>query len=144
MPTGARDDPYAVHNFLVEIDGVTTAGFSECSGLSMEQDNIDYRNGNDPTHLRKIPGLSKFSEITLKRGFTTDKKLWEWRKKVIEGKTERASGTITLLDETRQPVMRWNFREGWPRKLDGPTLNAKTNDVAIETLIIVVEEVQVE
>ncbi len=144
MPTGARNDPYAVHNFLVVIDGVTTAGFSECSGLSMETDAIEYRNGDEVTHVRKLPGLSKYANITFKRGFTTDKKLWEWRKKVLDGKTERASGSITLLDEARQTAMRWNFREAWPRKLDGPTFNAKTNDVAIETLEIVVEQLEVE
>jgi phage tail-like protein len=141
MPTGSRDDPYAGHNFLVVIDGVTQAGFAECSGLSMESDAIEYRNGNEVTHVRKINGLSKYANIVLKRGFTADK---NWRKKVIDGKTERASGSITLLDEARQPAIRWNFREAWPRKLDGPTLNAKTNDVAIETLELVVEQLEVE
>jgi phage tail-like protein len=144
MPTGDRNDPWATHNFIIEIDGVTKAGFSECSGLTNETDAIEYRNGNQITHVTKIPGLTKYGNITLKRGFTTDKKLWEWRKKVVDGKTERATGTITLLDEARQPAMRWNFREAWPRKLDGPAFNAKTNDVAIETLEIVVEQLQVE
>jgi phage tail-like protein len=142
--TGDRNDPYAAHNFLVVIDGVTTAGFSECSGLSMETDAIEYRNGNEVLHVRKLPGLSKYSNITFKRGFTKDTDLWKWRQKVIEGKTERASGSITLLDEERKAAMRWTFREAWPRKLDGPTFNAKTNDVAIEMLEIVVEQLEVE
>jgi phage tail-like protein len=72
----------------------------------------------------------------LKRGWTKDKGLWEWRKKVIDGKTERKSGTICLLDEARQPALRWNFREGWPSKWEGPALNGKTSEVAIETLEI--------
>ena len=72
--------------------------------------------------MRKLPGLKKFSNITLKRGFTKDKDLWKWRKTVMDGKTERQSGSITLLDEARQPSLRWNFREGWPRKLGGPDL----------------------
>lgn len=139
-----RDDPFSSFNFLVVIDGVTTAGFSECSGITMETDPIEYRNGNEVTHVRKLPGLNKYSNITFKRGFTKDKALWEWRKKVLDGKTERQSGSITLLNEARQPAVRWTFQEAWPRKLDGPTFNAKNNEVAIETLEIVVEEVTVE
>ena len=142
--TGDRDDPFASFNFLVEIDGVTKAGFSECSGISMETDAIEYRNGNEDITVRKLPGLKKFGNITFKRGFTKDKGLWDWRKKVLDGKTERHSGSVTLLNEARQPSVRWNFREAWPRKLDGPTFNAKNNEVAIESLEIVVEYIDVE
>lgn len=145
MPTGDRNDPFAGHNFLVEFETVGKAGFSECSGLSMENEAIEYREGSElTTHVRKIPGLAKFANITFKRGFTQDKRLWEWRKKVIDGQTQRVAGSITLLDETRAAVMRWKFYEAWPRKLDGPTFNAKTNDIAIETLEIVVEKLEVE
>jgi phage tail-like protein len=142
--TSSRNDPYAAFNFLVEVDGVTVAGFSECSGLSSETDPIEYRNGSEDITVRKLPGLVKYSNITLKRGFTQGKELWQWRKQVLDGKTQRRSGTVTLLDEARKPALRWNFREGWPRKLDGPTLNAKTNEVAIETLEIAHEGLVVE
>jgi phage tail-like protein len=142
--TSSRNDPYSAFNFLVEIDGVTVAGFSECSGLSSETDAIEYRNGSEDITVRKLPGLVKYSNITLKRGFTQSKELWQWRKQVLDGKTQRRSGTVTLLDEARKPALRWNFREGWPRKLDGPTLNAKTNEVAIETLEIAHEGLVVE
>jgi phage tail-like protein len=144
MATGERDDPFGTFNFLVEIDGVTRAGFSECSGITMETDPIEYRNGNEDITVRKLPGLKKFGNITLKRGFTKDKGLWDWRKKVLDGQTERQSGSITLLNEARQASVRWNFREAWPRKLDGPTFNAKTNEAAIETLEIVCEGVEME
>jgi len=86
--------------------------------------------------VRKLPGLMKYSNIVLKRGWTQDQNLWNWRKKVIDGATQRTSGTIILLDEARQPALRWNFREGWPSKWDGPQLNGKTSEVAIETLEI--------
>ena len=142
--TSSRNDPYSAFNFLVEIDGVTVAGFSECSGLSNETDAIEYREGKEDITVRKLPGLVKYSNITLKRGFTQSKELWQWRKQVLDGKTQRRSGTVTLLDEARKPALRWNFREGWPRKLDGPTLNAKTNEVAIETLEIVHEGLKLE
>jgi phage tail-like protein len=145
MPeSSSRNDPYSAFNFLVEIDGVTVAGFSECSGLSNETDAIEYREGKEDITVRKLPGLAKYSNITLKRGLTQSKELWQWRKQVLDGKTQRRSGTVTLLDEARKPALRWNFREGWPRKLDGPTLNAKTNEVAIETLEIIHEGLVVE
>lgn len=137
MPeTGSREDPYSAFNFLVEVDGVTVAGFSECSGLTMETSPIEYRNGDEDITVRKLPGLKKFANIVLKRGFTDRKELWDWRKKVMDGKTERQSGSIVLLDEAREPVLRWNFREGWPSKLEGPSFNAKNDEVAIETLEI--------
>ena len=134
-----RKDPYAAFNFLVEIDNVTVAGFSECSGINTETDAIEYRTGDTDITVTKLPGLKKFGNITLKRGFTAGKELWEWRKKVLDGKTERQSGSIVLQNEARQEALRWTFREGWPRKWEGPTFNAKTNEVAIETLEIVCE-----
>src|SRR5689334_20360938 len=119
MPgTGQRDDPYAGFNFQVEIEGVTVAGFSECSGLNMETDVIEYRLGSEDITVRKLPGLKKFGNITLKRGFTASKDLWEWRKLVMNGQTKRRSGSVVLLNEERKEALRWNFREGWPRKLD--------------------------
>src|SRR5215510_2813593 len=145
MPeTASRDDPYAAFNFLVEIDGVTVAGFSECSGLTTESDIIEYRVGAEDFTVRKLPGLKKFTQISLKRGFTESKELWQWRKRVLDGRTERHSGSIVLLNEARQPALRWNFREGWPNKWEGPTFNAKTNEVAIETLEIVCEGIALE
>jgi phage tail-like protein len=137
MPAPKRSDPYQGFNFLVEIDGVTVAGFSEVSGLSSETAVIEYREGNDRRNsVRKIPGLTKFSNITLKRGITTDRSLWNWRKAVIDGAVVRRSGAIILLDAERTPVVRWNFHEGWPAKWEGPTLKATGNELAIETLEI--------
>jgi phage tail-like protein len=145
MPeTGARTDPYSAFNFLVEIDGVTVAGFSECSGLTSETDAIEYRNGDTDTVLTQLSGLQKFEPIVLKRGFTDNRDLWEWRKTVIDGRTERHTGVITLLNEAREPALRFNFREGWPSIWEGPTFNAKTNEVAINTLQIKHEGVVLE
>jgi phage tail-like protein len=135
----ARDDPYAQFNFLVEIDDVTVAGFTEVSGLNAESDSFEYRLGSEPATMRKIPGLLKYSNITLKRGYTQNQELWKWRKTTIDGNTERKTGSIILLDEAHQEVLRWNFREGWLVKYDGPALNSKTNDAAIETIEIIHE-----
>ena len=137
MPaTAARHDPYSAFNFRIEIDGITVAGFSECSGLTTETDHIEYRTGDEDITVTKLPGLRKYPNIVLKRGYTSAKELWEWRKNVIIGKTDRRSGSITLLDEGRKPALEWKFTAGWPCKWEGPTLNAKNNEVAIETLEI--------
>ena len=139
MATGDRNDPYSAFNFILEIDGVDAAGFSECSGLTTETDIIEYRNGDEDITVRKLPGLKKFTNIALKRGYTQNKALWEWRKTVLEGKTERKSGAIVLLDEAREVALRWTFREGWLNKWEGPSFNAKNNEVAVESLEIAVE-----
>ena len=136
MATADRADPYSAFNFRVEIDGITVAGFSECSGLTTETDHIEYRTGVEDIRARKIPGQYKVPNLVLKRGYTTAKELWEWRKKVINGQTDRRSGSIMLLDESRKPALEWKFTAGWPCKWEGPTLNAKNNEVAIETLEI--------
>jgi phage tail-like protein len=136
MVTGARKDPYRAYQFLVEIDGITSAGFRECSGLDAGADPIEYREGSDPTTPRKIPGLAKYGNISLKRGTTDDPQLWQWCKTAIDGQVERKNGSIILLDDTGAEKVRWNFREGWPSKWTGPSFNATGNDVAIESLDI--------
>jgi len=137
--TGSRNDPYAAFNFIVEIDNTPVAGFSECSGLNTETDAIEYRTGNTDITVTKLPGLKKFGNITLKRGFTADASLWELRKTVLDGQTSRRSGSIVLLNEARETAIRWNFFEAWIRKWEGPAFNAKTNEVAIETIELVCE-----
>ncbi|MGH7491702.1 MAG: phage tail protein [bacterium] len=136
MPeTGKRDDPYQQFNFLVEIDGVTRAGFTECSGLTTDTDPVDYREGADiALNVRKLSGLRKYTNIVLKRGYTKDKSLWDWRKKIINGQMERRSADIILLDEARNEVLRWRVREAWISKWDSGPFNAKTNDVTMETV----------
>jgi phage tail-like protein len=136
MAVGDRKDPYRSYQFLVEIEGITRAGFRECSGLDSTQDAIEYREGNEALTTRKLPGLVKYSNISLKWGITDDAELWAWRNKVVSGKIERRNGSIILLDDTGAEKVRWNFREAWPTKWTGPSFNATGNDIAIETLEI--------
>src|SRR5687767_5463905 len=108
MANGQRNDPYGQFNFLIEIDGVTKAGFSEVTGLTTDTNVIEYREGRETFGTaRKLPGLMKYTNITLKRGYTQDKALWEWRKQVIDGETRRVEGVIVLLDEARKVALRW-------------------------------------
>jgi phage tail-like protein len=140
MATGDRKDPYRSFNFRVEIDGIAVGSFSEVSGLSSDGDVVEYRNGDDvPLHVRKLIGLCKFSNITLKRGYTQNRELWNWRKNIVNGIADRRDGSVVLMDEERNDVLRWNFTGGWIHKIDGPSFNAKGNEVGIESLEIVVE-----
>jgi len=131
--SGAQD-PYRSFNFLVEIDSITVAAFSEVSGLTAETEVIEYRTGGMLGGVRKLAGLTKYTNITLKRGMTQNLELWTWYKNVVDGKTDRRSASIVLLDEAHQEVLRWNVANAWPRKWDGPALNARHNEIAIETL----------
>jgi len=142
MPTGTRTDPYRGFNFMVEIDGITQAGFQECGGLDVSTDPVDYREGTDPNHLSKLTGLNKYVPVTLKRGITDSDELWKWRQTVIDGKAERRNGSIILLDDTGAEKLRWNFVNAWPSKWTGPTFNSTNNAVAIEALEITHEELK--
>ena len=132
----SRSDPYATFNFLVEIDGLAVAGFTECSGLSAETAVIEYREGGDSARVRKLPGLTRYSNIVLKRGLTANRELWQWFRSTASGTPDRRSGRIVVLDAARQPVLVVRFVEAWVAKWEGPSLNATGNDVAIETLEI--------
>jgi phage tail-like protein len=138
MPASTRVDPYKNFNFRVEIDGIAVAGFSECGGLSSEVDVIEYREGQDGA-VRKLPGLTRFSDITLKRGITRSDELQNWFRNILNGQADRRSGAIVLLDDQKNDVVRWNFVGAFPRKLEGPHLKAQGNDVAIETIELAVE-----
>lgn len=138
-------DPYRNYRFKIEIDGITRAGFRECSGLDSDQPPIEYREGDEKVlTVRKLSGLVKYSNISLKWGITDDAELWEWRQKVVEGKIleARKNGSIVILDETGAEKLRWNFVEGWPTKWVGPTFNATGNEVAIEQIDIAHEGVK--
>jgi phage tail-like protein len=136
-----RKDPFRGFNFLVEIDGITQGGFQEVSGLDASTDPVDYREGTDPPHVRKLAALNKYSAITLKRGITDSDELWKWRKTVIDGKIERRNGSIVLRNEAGEEKLRWNFKEAWPSKWTGPSFNATSTAVAVEALELTHEEV---
>lgn len=140
MATGERRDPYRSFNFQIEIDGVPLGAFSECSGLTAEGDSVDYREGTDlPLHVRKLTGLRKYSHLTLKRGYTQDKSLWTWFGNIMNGVQDRRNVTIVLRDEQRQPVLRWHAENAWINKIEGPSLKAVGNEVAMESVELVYE-----
>jgi phage tail-like protein len=140
-----RDNPYLNFNFTVDIGAGDELGFSEAEVPSGEIEVIEYREGADRVNTaRKLPGLAKYPNVTLKRGVTGRTDLFEWWKSVRDGQVQRRNVTITLLDEQRQPVVRWLLRNAWPVKIEGPSLNATGNEVAIETLELAHEGLEIE
>src|SRR5215470_17022233 len=132
-----RNDPLGAFNFIVEIPNVARAGFSEVFGLGLEVQVIEYREGNDAAlSVRKLVGLVKYNNIVLKRGLTADHSLWDWARQAVQGNVQRVDVSITLLNDQRQPVVRWIARNAWVSKYEGPTLNAKAKDVAMESVEI--------
>lgn len=130
-----RKDPYRNFNFVVEIDGITQAGFSDCSGFGASTDPIEYREGGRNTTTLKMPGQTKYPNIVLKWGLTDSRELYNWYHDVVKGKIRRAHGSIVAYDvDGVTEKVRWNFFNAWPTKWDGPDFSAKGNDVAIETL----------
>ncbi len=135
-----RDNPYPGFNFLVHIEALdldpkTPQGaFREVSGLGVEIDEIEYRVGTERGSLRKLPGLAKYSNVTLKRGVIGDLSVWRWVKQTAEGQVQRSTVRIILLEEERNPVLEFRLRNAWPTRFEGPTLDATANQVAVEVL----------
>jgi phage tail-like protein len=142
MATGVRVDPYKGFRFLVEIDGITQAGFSECSGFGSNVEVVEYREGNDPATVRKLPGKATYPDLTLKYGVTDSHELYDWHKTVLDGKIQRKNGSVIVLDDTGQKKVRWNFFNAWCSKYKPPDFNAKGNDIAIESLTISYERLE--
>lgn len=131
-----RIDPYNNYDFLVETAGIITAGFKEVSGLDATIDVVEYREGGDNATTRKLPGMTKYSNIVLKKGVTTDATFQIWQQQWISGEptAPRMNGSIILRDRQGTEKVRWNFSNAWPTKWSGPSFNAEGKEVAIETL----------
>ncbi len=140
-----RKDPFNGYNFAVEMDGITRMGFKQCSGLDSTTTATKYREGTDPTLAqRQLPGLLSFSNITLQRGVTDDRALWDWRSSVAGGAVVRRTISIILRDDAGNEKIRWNIKNCWPTKWSGPSFDATSDAVAIETLELAHEGVEVQ
>ncbi len=143
---GSREDPLLGFNFGLEFQGAVTGYFTEISGVGSEHEIIEHKIVDDKGHeiVQKIPGRLKWSDITLKRGVTSDMEIWKWRRQVVDGdmKGARKNGSVVMLDREYQPVARWNFENGWPSKVAGPSLKSDSNEFGIEELVIVHEGIK--
>ncbi len=129
-------------------DSQNTSSFSEVSGLTMEAEVVEYRGGADvQLSTRKQPGLRKFSNVTLKRGIAPAEAgngLFDWYNSIAGGTVSRRAVTVSLLNETRDPVMTWKIKEAWPVKIEGPGLKSTGTDVAIESVEFACEGIEIE
>jgi phage tail-like protein len=143
MALPSAEDALAGYSFSVEIDGITIAQFKEVSGINAEIQTIEHREnkvGGLPV-MKKLPGARKWGDLTLKRGRTDSKALWDWIKSVQDGNmtAARKNGSIVLMDYQHGETSRFSFINGWPSKVSVGSLNAGGNDVLIEEVTIVHE-----
>ena len=134
---GTRGDPYTAFNFLVRVDEEDVGGFSEVRGLEAEVTTEDYTEGGVNDYVHKLPGPTRHPPVVLKRGLTSNLKLWSWHRKLIRGEVERKQVTIFLLDTQGNVVDWWSLKDAYPVKWVGPQLKADGNAVAVESVELV-------
>jgi phage tail-like protein len=151
MATGTRIDPFRGYNFyvLAQAKGFTVEmGFKKVSGLDVEVEVTEYREGTDVATVRKLPGLAKYSNIVLERGITDNGAAVEWMQEIVKLTEEsglaadadfRSEVTIQLLNRNQEVVREWQATAAWPAKLTVGDFDATSSDVAIETLELVHE-----
>jgi phage tail-like protein len=142
-----RIDPLRNFRYRLEIDSITQAGFSEVAIAETTIDAVDYREGNEPPHVRKLSGLTKYGNITLKWGLTTggvSLDLFKWHADVSAGqvKEKRKKVVIVVQDEAGVDGARFVITDAWPVKYDPSDLNAKGNEVMIELLELANEGIE--
>lgn len=142
----AVENPLVSAWFGIEFQGIIDGAFRECTGLGSENEIVEYKASGPKGEfiIRKVPGRMKWNNITLKRGITSDMKMWEWRREVEQGNVEgaRKNGSIVMFNTKGEEVARWDFVAAWPSKITGPAANAGNNEMAIEELEITHEGYQ--
>jgi len=138
---------YPLPRFHFSVDfGGTIMNCAEVTGLSVELDVIEYRDGNSQVFsTQKMSGLRKAGDITLKKGvFMSDNQYYQWFDLVKMNTPERKDVTISLLDEDHNPVMTWKLLNAWPKKVSSPDLKSDASEVAIETIELAHEGLTIE
>lgn len=140
MPTDSNTNPLVGFSYGVDVAGTISGFFTKCEGLGSETAVVEHKvvdpQGRDL--IQKIPGRLQWGDIVLSRGITDNMDFWNWRKQVEDGKIEEArkNGSIIMYNQAFQEVARWNFVNGWPSKLDGPSLSSDGNEVSLESITI--------
>ncbi|MCP8688874.1 phage tail protein [Marinobacterium sedimentorum] len=134
---------FRAYNFVVDIQGVGSGYFSEVSGLGVSVETIEYREGGGAPAVRKLPGRVSYADITLKWGMSESRELWDWLMATTEGNFERRDVSVILLKpDGQQEDTRWNLYNTYPSDWRGARLEAMGNQVAIETLTLVIERLE--
>ena len=131
-----RQDSLPAFLFSVEIGGLNTGFFRSVGGLKVETEVIEFREGGEAGAIRKMPGLTKYANIRLTRGFTGDRTLYDWFTNLQKPNPTKVDGRIVMLDHRGKPVVAWKFKNGFPVKWEGPDFDASSNEVAIESIEI--------
>ena len=135
-----RQDPLVGFHYAIEVQGVVTGYFTECSGIGSEHEVIEHKvvDGKGREYVQKIPGRLKWENITLKRGITDNMDIWEWREQVLSGHVDdaRRNGSIVMFDQALEERARWNFENAWPVKVSGPAIKSDSNEFGIEELVL--------
>ncbi len=133
-------DPFFAAKFWVEIAGLTSAYFTECSGLSAETEVTEYAEGGLNDYVHKLPTRTRYTNITLRRGWVETDDLWQWYSSVIAGQIQTKPVSIILYENkvegTAQPKARWDLIQAYPVKWQGPEFRSDGNAIAVETLEI--------
>ena len=139
-----RTDPLRNFRFRLEIEGIAQASFSEVAIGETTTEAIDYREGSEPTHVRKLSGLTKYGNITLKRGITDSLDIWNWHKQIVAGQIQsnRKQVAIVVQDEAGADKARFVVTDAWPTKYDPSDLSGKGNEVYIEVLELANEGIE--
>jgi len=138
---------YPLPKFHYQVQwGGSRLGFTEVTGLTIENELIEYREGNSPEYSKiKMPGMRKYGNITLKRGsFKGDNEFYNWSNTTTLSNIQRRDLTVSLLNENHEPVIVWKIKNAWPVKLQSADLKSDANEVAIETLELAHEGLTIE
>jgi phage tail-like protein len=134
------EDAVGGYTFKIEIDGQVIAQFKEVGGLESSREVIEHRENNlaGKEVIKKLPGKKTWGDITLKRGVTDNKVIWDWHKLVMDGKIDEArkNGSIVLYDYAGGEINRYNFRNAWPSKVGLSGLQAGSSDVLLEEMTL--------
>ena len=145
--TGAQPgtwvDPYRGYNFKLEIQGVTQGHFTQCTGMNVRVQAVQYREGGTSQVVHRLPGQVEYGDVALRYGLTSSTELWGWFMTAVQGKVERKNASIVLLDsDGSTEVMRWNLVNAWPSEWRGAPLDAMGREVALESLTLVFETLE--
>ena len=130
-----QSDPYTQFNFEVQIDGEPVAGFSEISGITMQLETVQYREGGVNDHVHSLPGTFSHANLVMERGMTEDATFWKWIQDVMSGNITRKDVVIKLQENFQgQSVWGWEFTGAYPTRWQGPDLISAKNRMAFESI----------
>lgn len=141
--TGTWKDPYRGYNFKVLVQGVGDGHFTECSGLGVKVQSIAYREAGAGPVIHRLPGQVEYGEVTLRYGLTSSLELWQWFLSAVEGRVERRSVSIVMVDDDGvTEVLRWSLINAWVTEWRGALLDALGREAAIESMTLVFERLE--